>query len=114
MPLYVGKTVKQSFAKECFTDRNYRILTEAMEDQMGTLVLFLLRYEKSRGPFNGRVTALLEEFLVEAGLEKNERLANTVYARKIPGFAIDGVHRAPNQRGAPARGARELKRALGL
>jgi hypothetical protein len=111
MPLYVGKT-KRTFGDECFTDRNYRLLHEAMDREVGTLVLFLVRYAPHRGRFNTTVVADLEQFLVEVALDRNPELKNTVYARRIPGFAIEGVHRA--RQGRPSNAARELRRALAL
>src|SRR5437870_608456 len=103
-PLYVGKTTR-SFDVECFGDRNYRVLHEAMEGERGALVLFLLRYERRRGRFNGNVVADLEKFLVETALDKNPGLKNRVYTRRTPGFTIFGVHRSGA--GNPGRAASE-------
>jgi hypothetical protein len=110
-PLYVGKTTR-SFDAECFGDRNYRLLHEAMDGERGALVLFLLRPERTRGRFNGTVVGDLEKFLVETALDKNPRLKNRVYARRTPGFTIFGVHRSGA--GNPGRAASEFKRALGF
>src|SRR5688572_12710452 len=64
VPIYVGKT-SRSFHSECFTDRNYRLLHEAMDGESGTLVVFLLAYEESRGALNGTALSALEKYLVE-------------------------------------------------
>ncbi len=111
IPIYVGKTVKQSFRKECFTDRYYRVLHEALLGQSGTLVVFLVRYERSRGAFNAKAVAELERFLVESALNRNPGLKNTVYTKTSPGFAIRAVHRSP---GRPSKAAVTLKATLGL
>jgi hypothetical protein len=111
LPIYIGRTTRRNFEAECFTDRNYRLLHEALDGLTGTLVLFFLAYETTAGKFNERVVGDLERFLVEAALDRNPELKNRVYARKTSGFAITGIHR---ERGRPARAATELKRALGL
>lgn len=110
LPVYVGKT-NRSFAKECFTDRNYRLLHEAVGGQVGTLVLFLLRYEPSRGKHNAASIRDLEKYLVEAALERNPNLWNRQWARTTQTFAVRGIHK---DRGRPSIAAVELKRALGL
>lgn len=112
LPLYVGKTVQQRFEAECFVDRNYRLLHEALDGEPGTLVLFLVKYERTRGKLNGKVIGDVEKFLVEIALDQNPDLKNRVYARKSSGFAIRGVHRAGP--GKPSRAATAFKRALGL
>src|SRR5436190_11571038 len=48
-PLYVGKTSRQKFDRECFSDRNYRLLDHAMRRERGALVLFLLVHQSTRG-----------------------------------------------------------------
>ena len=111
LPIYVGKTTRQSFEKECFVDRNYRLLHEALSGESGTLVLFLLKYEATRGRFNEDVVGDLEKYLVETALERNRNLKNRVYTNQRPGFAIRGLHREP---GRPSKPATELKKALGL
>lgn len=110
LPLYIGKTCR-SFAAECFTDRNYRLLHEAMDGEMGTLVMFLLAYEYTRGRVNEGVVGDLERYLVEAAIDRNPQLKNTVFTSKTPGFAIPGIHRRP---GRPSSAAIELDRALSL
>lgn len=110
MPLYVGSTCR-TFRDECFTDRNYRLLHEAMGGNVGSLVLFLLAYERTRGRVNQLVVAELEQYLVERAIRRNQELKNSVYSRSTPGFAIPGIHRL---RGRPSHSASALRRALGL
>ena len=112
VPIYIGRTTRQRFDVECFSDRNYRILHEAMDGQMGTLVLFLLSYQVTRGKPNDSIIGDLEKFLIEVALERNPTLKNRAYAGRTPGFIVDGVHRSP--RGRPTASARALRVTLGL
>ncbi len=82
-----------------------------MHRKFGTLVLFLLKYPRTRGKVNERVIGDLEKFLIEVAFVRNPDLKNKV-GRKTPGFEIQGVHRSgPGKRSEPAA---ELRRALGL
>lgn len=110
LPIYVGKTCRR-FRDECFTDRNYRLLHEAMAGESGTLVLFLVVYDRGPGRVNEKVIGNAERFLVETALEKNANLKNRVYTGNDPGFAIQGVHRS---RGRSSGSASALKQTLGL
>lgn len=110
LPVYVGKT-DRSFEAECFTDRNYRLLHEALADQHGTLVVFLVAYERGRGRYNAAPVRDLEKYLIESALLKNPKLANRHWVRSTVSFAVRGIHRAP---GRPSRSAVALKRTLGL
>jgi len=90
----------------------YRLLNEAMHGKVGTLVLFLVKYQRTRGKVNEKVIADLEKFLVEVALDRNPDLKNKVYRKKTAGFEIQGVHRSgPGRPGGPAA---KFRRALGL
>lgn len=91
--------------------RNQVLLREAMEGEVGTLVVFLLKYETTRGRFNEKIVAELEQYLVESALDRNPSLKNRVYANPADGFSIPGMHRS---RGRPSKPASELRRALAL
>lgn len=108
--LYVGRTSRQTFEKECFTPHKYQTLHRAMRGEPGTLVLFLLKYERTRGRLNSDSVQDLEKFLIGAALRRSPNLANKQYSDIAPSFAIEGLQ----TRGRPKSGVREFKRALGL
>ena len=112
-PLYVGRTTRASFQTECFNHKNLKDLNRALEVERGTLLLFLVKYEKSgRGADNLSAIEALETQLIGMALERNPGILNTHGARPKTVPRIHGV--LNSARGRPPKPAQEFKRMMAL
>lgn len=113
-PLYVGRTTRASFRRECFNDKNQNDLNRAMRNTRGTLLLFLIKYEKSgRGADNRSAIEALETQLIGEAAKKNVSILNTHGARPKSVPRIKGVLNS-QERGRPTKAAQDFKRMLDL
>ncbi|MGD0347044.1 MAG: hypothetical protein ABSA85_09820 [Terracidiphilus sp.] len=99
-PWYVGKTDKQSFAHETWTDRNLRLYERVTREHKGLPMLFLIakltprdRFQKpTKRKRSGAITEL-EKMLIASCLQRNSSLLNkrsTKYLEmQVPGFVND-------------------------
>ena len=83
-PWYVGRTDKQSFAKECLAHHNCTTYNETITARKGIPQLFLLARMTPRGRFKapapGRKSkdiSFLETLLIATAINKNPDLKNT-------------------------------------
>lgn len=60
-PIYVGRATRLTFAKECFTADKINKVHKGIRGRSGTLLLFLLAYETTRGALNQRVITAVED-----------------------------------------------------
>jgi hypothetical protein len=115
-PWYVGKTERQSFARETWTDRNLRHYEFIMSAHKGIPMLFLVakltpgdRFQKPTIRKLSGAIAELEKMLIASCLQRNSSLLNkksTKYLDMlVPGFVNDTP-------GARTKGAKALAQLL--
>lgn len=110
-PFYVGKATK-NFKQEVFAPHKLNKIYEALAQQKkGTLVLFFVRYQKSKGKINRLAIGEVETFLIQSGLEANPNLLND-RSTSVEKWAIKGIIRSG--RGQPSSPAQDLKQCLKL
>jgi hypothetical protein len=112
-PYYVGKTSRQTFARECFTSHKRDKYNHALALQAGTPMLSLLAHPTRRGPVNHSAIDGLELELIQHAYARNpDELMNERRIEDLPIYSVAGVLRSG--RGKPSKDARELKRILGF
>ncbi len=87
-PVYVGMTARQSFEGECFSPANRLKLGEIL-GQHGTLVLFLIKEERTRRS-SPRAIRELEQYLIGVAADRNPNLLNLRGTTK-PSWELDGI-----------------------
>jgi len=116
-PWYVGKTDKQSFARETWNDRNLLNYGQVIRKHKGLPMLFLLAKTTPRGRFQrptmrkkvGAIVAL-EQMLIATCLQRNSGLLNKRTIKYLMNMQVPGyVNESP---GARKGGARALARLL--
>jgi hypothetical protein len=80
-----------------------------MRSEVGTLVLFLLVHQSTRGRPDNTAISAPEKYLVGTAVARNPDLQNRPYTDTTPEFEIRGI-----QRGRASDAAIKFKRALGL
>ncbi|MHB1964327.1 MAG: hypothetical protein ACYCVC_18730 [Acidimicrobiales bacterium] len=110
LPVYVGKT-SRSFEQECFQPHKLLLLQDALEEERGTLVVFLLCYEATRGAFDGKALGDLERYLITAAARKNPNLQNKK-GTNFPTFMVPGL--TDPARGKPSNKTLALQQMLGM
>lgn len=115
LPFYVGMTREQTLRKECFNPRNINIYNGVIGGrERGTPVMSFLVHPVRRGPNSRRAIEELEKFLIEKGLDRNDRMHNQRCGEpkcQIK-WGIRGVYRRGP--GVPSRAARELAEMMGI
>jgi hypothetical protein len=112
-PLYVGRTTRANFRLECFTPKNQLDLNKAMREGRGTLLLYLVKYEKSgRGADNRSAIEALETQLIGVAAKRNPGILNTHGARPKSLPRIQGV--LNSTRGRPTKPADDFKKMMAL
>lgn len=109
-PIYVGMTAG-TFKNECFNGSNLHKLDGAILDEIGTLVLFLVRYPDHSGRVNKKLIEKLSQFIGMA-FNKNPLLLNqrgTKEEERMP--VVRGVLKSGQ--GKPSFGAKALKKMMG-
>lgn len=97
MPLYVGKATK-SFRQEAFNPANRHKYHQGFaEYSRGTPLMYFVVHSAQRGKVNASQISKIEDFLIQAGVARNELLQN-VRGRSTPKWSISGV-----VRGGPGR-----------
>ena len=74
LPVYVGMTRRQVFARECLNDRNQLSLNEVLEGR-GKLVLHLIAHA-GRGRLNESAILELEKYLIDIAADRNPEILN--------------------------------------
>lgn len=111
IPYYVGKTVK-IFEKECFTSHKIEKYNEALcEYKRGRPVMFFVTAPNKKGIVNGREIKIIEDFLIQVGLARNEELLNIKGTKKAK-WSITHVVRGGI--GKPTKAERKFKSMMRL
>ncbi len=112
MPWYVGRTTKQSFDKECFTDHKLVLYMDVMMDcRRGIPMIFFLVPPTKQGPLNRTLIGQVESFFIRAGLNRNSNLRNK-QGTKLPRWGVSGVKRGG--KGPPSSNAAEFRKLFGF
>jgi len=117
-PIYVGKTVRAGFARECFTPHKREIFRFALDQTKGSLLLFLLPKCTPGGRFcrsatgNTRDIDFLEAHLIGLSLSRNPDLLNRRDTRIFRELTVPGI--LNTGRGKPSSSVSALRRTLGL
>ncbi len=117
-PWYVGKTEKQTFEKECFSDHKYKKYTEVLVEQGGIPMLTLIvKIKEKRLGLSKQVTGIseLEDRLIFHCLRKNSKLSNVLGASKaknlkVEGFTVNSFYKS--KQGRPESRITNLKKIL--
>lgn len=112
-PWYVGKT-RNSFDKECFTDRNRDIYNQSLAEYRDkqTPCMYLILHQKQAGPINRRAIKMLEGTLITLAEKRNSKLKNKQLKQEDV-YSVIGVLGKQKQ-GSPPKEAAPLKSLLGL
>lgn len=110
LPWYVGKTGKQVFRAECFTDNKLLRYNQCLV-RPGRPVMFFVVLKTSRGRANLTSIRLLERFLIQAAHVRNPRIKNVQVIRNDR-WGIDGVLLSDRVR--PTKSAQTFKQMIGL
>lgn len=109
VPYYIGKTTK-SFEKECFQVHKLDKYNDALSEyKKGTPVMFFIVSPKPAAK-DGEIR-LIEDFLIQLGVARNEKLLNFRGIAKPPSWSIKGVIR---HKGKPPKSAQEFKRMMNI
>jgi len=113
VPLYVGRSWS-SIGRQCIQQRTLRALEHDIQENRGTLVLFLLTLDRQgRGATNKKAISRLETWLIEQAIGMNTDLLNKQGTRRSePPLRIPGI--LNSGQGRPSEAARALEKALGL
>lgn len=92
-PIYVGKATK-TFKQETFNGTNrHKYHNGFSEYAKGRPLMYFVVHPRSRGPTNEKQIAEIEDFLIQAGVAKNQNLQNVKGTRQ-PNWKIKGVIRS--------------------
>jgi hypothetical protein len=110
-PFYVGKATKK-FKTEIFTSHKLNKIHKALVQQKkGTLVVFFVALERTRGQVNNTAIDQVETYLIQAGLAANSNLLND-RKTKQESWSISGVFKSGS--GKPSSSAKSLVKCLKL
>jgi hypothetical protein len=112
IPVYAGRTIKQTFKRECFTGHKISHYNKALiKSKKGKPIMFFLVSSGKGKP--GKVFRYLENFLIDVGTARNIEFRNIQKPiEKEKKWAIKGVLRGP--KGPPSLDAREFKKMMGI
>jgi hypothetical protein len=110
-PWYVGKAETQSFYHEVFAPHKKFIFQDAMANNKGTPVIFLVplstpggRYARPRTTRHGLVD-FLESLLIGAALKKNRTLLNVQKTKYLRDIIVPGLLNSPKRKHTTAERA---------
>ena len=111
VPYYVGKTTK-CFEAECFTSHKTEKYNEALSEyKRGRPVMFFVTAFKKKGKMNRKEIHLMEDFLIQVGLARNEQLLN-IKGTKQERWSITHIVRGGI--GKPTKPEGKFKSMMGL
>lgn len=110
IPLYVGKTKKTNFMKECFTTDKVTKYYHGLSDYPGGAPqMYFIASTKKQGQPPGKRITELEKLLIKVAYLKNPDLQND---HETPGVTVEGLIGKTN--GAIPKAANHLRYALSL
>lgn len=117
-PWYIGKTNKQNFRKECFTDRNINIFNNTIDETYGTPVLMLISQRTPIGSFKKpsaneiKEITELEKMLISFGLHKNSEIKNYQNTKLFKELVVPGIINTPQ--GGQSKSVSILKKIFSI
>lgn len=110
IPLYVGRTKKANFMKECFTTDKVTKYYNGLADYAGgTPLMYFIASPKKRGQAPGKYITELEKLLIKVAYLKNPDIQN---GHETPGVTVEGLIGRTN--GTISKAAHRLRKALSL
>ena len=110
IPLYVGKTERANFTKECFAiDKANKYFNGLADYSGGTPQMYFIASLKKSGKATGKRINELEQLLIKVAYLKNPNIQNN---RNIPIVRVEGL--IGNTNGTNQKAADLLKYALSL
>lgn len=119
VPWYVGKTNKQRFSKECFTDRNIKIINHIIDENFGTPIVMLIAQRTANNGTLKKPSATeikeiteLEKLLISFALHKNPEIKNYQHTRLFRNLVVPGIINTPP--GGQSNSVKALRKILSL